>query len=37
VDRYLAFEASLFAQAVFHPAGTTERQTDFDWRVVLFF
>jgi hypothetical protein len=37
VGRYLAFEASLFTQAVFHPAGTTERQTDFDWRVVLFF
>lgn len=37
VDHYLAFEASLFTQAVFHPAGSSERQTEFDWRVVLFF
>jgi hypothetical protein len=37
VDNYLAFEASLFSQAVFHLTGATERQTEFDWRMVLFF
>jgi hypothetical protein len=37
IDDYLAFEASLFTQGVFSPAGTAERQTEFDLRVVLFF
>ena len=36
-NRYLAFEASLFTQWVFHPEGQTDRQTEFDWRVVLYF
>ncbi|MBW1811360.1 MAG: hypothetical protein JRJ87_24440 [Deltaproteobacteria bacterium] len=37
VDDHIAFEASLFYQAVFHPLLPIERQTEFDWRVVIFF
>lgn len=40
VDSYLAFEASLYTQGVFsveQGAGTAERQTEFDLRVVLFY
>ena len=37
VDDNIAFEASLFYQAVFHPELPIERQTEFDWRVVIFF
>jgi hypothetical protein len=37
VHRNLAFEASLFTQWVFPPAGASERQVEFDWRAVLYF
>ena len=37
VDRHLAFEASVFAQIVLHPAKSAERQTEFNWGLVLFF
>jgi hypothetical protein len=37
VSDNIAFEASLFTQAVMHPESPVERQTEFDWRVVLYF
>jgi hypothetical protein len=37
VHKNLAFEASLFTQWVFPPLAESERQLEFDWRVVLYF
>ena len=37
VHRNLAFEASLFTQWIFPPEGRSQRQVEFDWRVVLYF
>jgi hypothetical protein len=37
VHKNLAFEASLFTQWVFFPTSESERQVEFDWRVVLYF
>jgi hypothetical protein len=37
VHKNLAFEASLFTQWVFPPLAESERQIEFDWRVVLYF
>ncbi len=37
VHKNLAFEANLFTQWVFFPMSESERQVEFDWRVVLYF
>lgn len=37
VSRHIAFEASLYTQAVFHPLTAVERQTELDTRFVLYF
>lgn len=37
VHKNLAFEASLFTQWVFPPLAESQRQIEFDWRVVLYF
>jgi len=37
VSSHIAFEASLYAQFVFHPLAPIERQTEFDTRFVLYF
>lgn len=37
VDSHFAFDASLFTQGVFLPAGPPQRQTEFDWHLTIFF
>jgi hypothetical protein len=37
VDSTFAFEATGFAQAVIDPRGGVNRQTEFDWRMVVYF
>jgi hypothetical protein len=37
MDDHFAFEGSLYTQWVRYPTAELERQTDFDWRVIVFF
>ena len=37
VDDYFAFEASVFTQLVVDPRGDVTRQTELDWRLVLYY
>ncbi len=37
IDSHFAFEATLFTQSVMNSRGTSEQQTEFDWRLVLYY
>lgn len=37
VDANFAFEATAFAQLVINPRGQLQRQTEIDWRMVIYF
>lgn len=37
VDKYFAFEATLYHQLLVDPRGVSGRQTELDWRLVLYY
>ncbi len=37
IDSHFAFEATLFTQSVMSSRGLSDQQTEFDWRLVLYY